>query len=166
MTNVLRRQSVSILLSLGLAVTSLACFGFPLYVIRPFRAQGPRELAYALLVARFGPVVSIACAVLGIALTWFVWSNFRRWLPRLTAVLFSLLAVGGALLARIDVYELMFHPIEAPQFADAEKVKVEADDMVIAVRVNGARRAYPIREMAYHHIVNDTLGGEPIAATY
>lgn len=137
-----------------------------MYVIRPFRSQGPRELAFALLVARFGPVVSIVCAVLGIALAWFVWSTSRKRLPRVTAVLFSLLTIGGAFLARIDVYELMFHPIEAPQFASAEKAKVDPDDMVIAVRVNGARRAYPIREMAYHHVVNDTLGGEPIAATY
>jgi hypothetical protein len=166
MTNVLRRRAVSLLLSLGLAIASLACFAFPLYVIRPFRSQGPRELALALLVARFGPAVSIVCAVLGIALAWFVSATFSRKLPRFTAVLFSLLAIGGAFLARIDVYELMFHPIDSPQFAVADKVKVDLDDMVIAVKVNGARRAYPIREMAYHHIVNDTLGGEPIAATY
>jgi hypothetical protein len=38
--------------------------------------------------------------------------------------------------------------------------------MVIAVAVNGVNRAYPIREMAYHHVVNDTVGGEPVAATY
>jgi hypothetical protein len=32
--------------------------------------------------------------------------------------------------------------------------------------VKGARRAYPIREMAYHHLVNDAPAGEPIVATY
>jgi Protein of unknown function (DUF3179) len=32
--------------------------------------------------------------------------------------------------------------------------------------VNGASRAYPIRQMGYHHVVNDTLGGVPIIATY
>jgi hypothetical protein len=166
MTNILRRQAVSILLSFGLAIVSLACFGIPMYVIRPFRHQGSQELAVALFVARFAPVVSIICAALGLALVWFVWSSFRKWLPRLTTVLFALLAIGGAFLARIDVYELMFHPIESPRFESADKVKVDSDDMVIAVKVNDARRAYPVREMAYHHVVNDTLGGEPIAATY
>ncbi len=27
-------------------------------------------------------------------------------------------------------------------------------------------RAYPIRSISYHHVVNDRLGGVPIAATY
>jgi hypothetical protein len=166
MTSILRRQAVSLLVSVGLALTSLACFGIPMYVIRPFRPQGPRALSLALFVIRFAPVVSGVCAVLGIALLWFVWLNFRKWLPRVTAALFALLTIGGAFLTRIDIYELMFHPIESPRFESADKVKVDSDDMVMAVEVNGARRAYPIREMAYHHVVNDMLGGEPIAATY
>jgi hypothetical protein len=27
-------------------------------------------------------------------------------------------------------------------------------------------RAYPVRSLSYHHIVNDVIGGVPIAATY
>ena len=38
--------------------------------------------------------------------------------------------------------------------------------MVIAVKVNGSARAYPIRSMSYHHIYNDVVLGEPIVATY
>jgi hypothetical protein len=38
--------------------------------------------------------------------------------------------------------------------------------MVIAVNVQGEARAYPIREMAYHHIVNDVVAGQPIVSTY
>ena len=35
-----------------------------------------------------------------------------------------------------------------------------------AIEVNGTARAYPIRGMSYHHIVNDTVAGVPIVATY
>jgi hypothetical protein len=166
MATFLRKSTVPLLLCLVLAIASLACMVYPLYVIRPFRHQGARELALALWVKQIGPVTAIVCALLAIVMLWLVWSNSRKWLPRATAVLLALLAIGGAFLARVNVYELMFHPIDSPRFDHADKVKVDADDMVIAVNVKEVRRAYPIREMAYHHVINDTLAGEPIAATY
>ena len=39
-------------------------------------------------------------------------------------------------------------------------------DRVIGVEVNGECRAYPISVMYVHEIINDTLGGMPIAVTY
>ncbi len=39
-------------------------------------------------------------------------------------------------------------------------------DRVIGVTINGEARAYPLRILNYHEIVNDTVGGEPIAVTY
>ncbi len=41
-----------------------------------------------------------------------------------------------------------------------------SDDRVIGVVVNGEARAYPMRVLNWHEIVNDTLGGVPIAVTY
>ncbi len=82
------------------------------------------------------------------------------------AIATLLLAMGGAYLTRVNVYELMFHPIGTPQFQAAKDSHIDKDDMVIAVRLNGVSRAYPIREMAYHHVVNDTVAGEPIVSTY
>jgi hypothetical protein len=60
----------------------------------------------------------------------------------------------------------MFHPYDTPAFASAVDVPVDADDMVLAVKLGGEAHAYPIRTMGYHHIVNDTLGNVPIAVTY
>lgn len=39
-------------------------------------------------------------------------------------------------------------------------------DKVIAVVVNGASRAYPLRVLVWHEVVNDTAGGIPIVVTY
>jgi hypothetical protein len=36
----------------------------------------------------------------------------------------------------------------------------------MAVESNGEAAAYPIRLMAYHHLVQDVIGGTPIVATY
>jgi hypothetical protein len=46
------------------------------------------------------------------------------------------------------------------------EAKLDGDEQVIAVKIGDAARAYPIRSMSYHHVVNDTLGGVPLAATY
>lgn len=40
------------------------------------------------------------------------------------------------------------------------------DDRVIGIEVNGDARAYPLKIMSYHELVNDTIGGEEVAITY
>lgn len=39
-------------------------------------------------------------------------------------------------------------------------------DPVISVEIDGDARAYPLRIMMYHEIVNDIVGGRPVAVTY
>ncbi len=39
-------------------------------------------------------------------------------------------------------------------------------DKVVGVVVNGASRAYPLRVLVWHEVVNDTVSGLPIAVTY
>lgn len=161
------RKAYLLLFSLALALVSLACAAYPFYVIRPFRAQGARELAAALFLKQVGPAVSTICVALAIAVIWFIWTGSGRWLARTTAVLLAVVAAAGSYVSRINIFEkLMFHPIDVPRFESAGNAKVDPDDMVMAIQVKNERRAYPIREMAYHHVVNDSLGGEPIVATY
>jgi len=76
------------------------------------------------------------------------------------------LVVVLAFLARVNVYELMFHPLVHPSFTAANEVKLDGAEKVVAVRVGGVARAYPIRSMSYHHVVNDVVGGTAIVATY
>ena len=37
---------------------------------------------------------------------------------------------------------------------------------MIALRVNGQARAYPLQILTYHEIVNDVIGGRPVAVTF
>ncbi len=148
------------------ALLSLACFALPLYVIRPFRHQGATELAVALFVAQVGPWLSLVFTAAALVLAAFTWLRSRAWIARLAVTLAVIVAVSGAWLSRVNVYEQMFHPLGVPRFETADRASVAPDDMVIAIRVGDSRRAYPIREIAYHHVVNDTLAGEPVVATY
>jgi hypothetical protein len=137
-----------------------------MYVIRPFRHQGVAELHLALFVKQIGPWLSTSCVVLALVVVVFGWPWIRGRILRSAAVFFLVLAIGGGYLARLNVYELMFHPLGPPQFESGQQAHLDKDDMLIAVRVNGVSRAYPVREMAYHHVVNDIVGGQPIVSTY
>ncbi len=148
------------------AALSLACFAVPLYVIQPFRHQGATELAIALFVTRVGPWLSLFFTAAALVLAVFTWSRMRGWIARVAVVLAVVAAASGAWLSRFNVYEQMFHPLGVPRFEVADRATLAPDDMVIAIRVDGTRRAYPIREIAYHHVVNDTVAGQPVVATY
>ena len=43
---------------------------------------------------------------------------------------------------------------------------LEDSDTVIAVKINGEARAYPVKVLNWHEVVNDTIGGVPIAVTF
>jgi hypothetical protein len=61
----------------------------------------------------------------------------------------------------------MFQPLEGVSRTDVLRAGfVQPGDMVMGIVVNGVAMAYPVNQVAYHHVVNDTVGGVPIAATY
>ena len=139
---------------------------YPLYVIRPFRRQGPAELAAVLAVLQARPYVELALVIGAIIAAGWSWKRNRRMIGHSLLALAALLTVAFGLLSRVNVYELMFHPLQQATFAAASKSKLGAAEQVIAIRENNLTRAYSVRVMSYHHIVNDTLGGVPVVATY
>jgi hypothetical protein len=152
-----------------LIVLLLAAFvglAYPIYVIRPFRHQGARELAAALAVIQVRSLVEGICVVLALAgLAWY-WRVESRRSRRVMAAVGTSFVCLFAILSRVNIYELMFHPVGQPAFVTAQQAKIDADDKVIAVKLDGGAHAYPIRTIAYHHIVNDVVGHVPIVATY
>jgi hypothetical protein len=152
-------------LAVGCAAVSVGCVAIPMFVIRPFRPQGAQELDFALTVRHVGPWLAGVCAAVVLLLMVRLWKDARVGRRILLAGLF-VLASAGAVLTHVNIFEKMFHPYDLPVFAGADDVKVDSDDKVLAVRVGQEARAYPIRTMGYHHIVNDVLGGRAIAVTY
>lgn len=55
-------------------------------------------------------------------------------------------------------------PIQVP--VTEARYPSQDDWRVVEVVVNGKAAAYPLRILNYHEIINDTLGGVPIAVTY
>jgi len=59
-------------------------------------------------------------------------------------------------------------PIEDPVFLPvADNLEIlDPAEPVVVLEINGDARAYPIRAMVWHEIVNDTVGGVPVSVTY
>jgi Protein of unknown function (DUF3179) len=161
-----KRSRWIILLLVCLAV-SLFCVAYPIYVIRPFRPQGARELMAALAVIRYRNAVTVLSALVAIAVVFAYWRGTKPIRPRAVAVLGALTVVVLAALARVNIYEqIMFHAVDRPAFAAAKDAKLDRDDKLIVVRIGGVARGYPVREMGYHHVVNEEVGGTALVATY
>lgn len=56
--------------------------------------------------------------------------------------------------------------IDDPQFAAAADADLDDGDPVFGVERNGESKAYPQYVLVWHEIVNDAVGGEPVAVTY
>jgi hypothetical protein len=155
----------SCLLLAGLAALALALY--PIYVIRPFREQEPAALARALWVQLHDKVILFGLFLLITLSALFLWRRagwVAKWLLLAPAMGMALIAAGAAW---FNPYEqLMFHPFGEPRYVAIQQANIDPKDMVIAVTQGGESRAYPIREMGYHHVVNDRLHQLPIVVTY
>jgi hypothetical protein len=111
------------------------------------------------------PLWSALLTVAALVLAIMLWPHvgLRKRVP---LVLGLCLACGAAVMSRIDYFEWMFRPVPVVGFESTNHAKLDSSEMIIAVRFGNDARAYPIREMAYHHVVNDVVDGVPIAVTY
>jgi hypothetical protein len=54
-----------------------------------------------------------------------------------------------------------------PKYVPAGKADYMRDDeQVLGVFLNGVARAYPIRILSWHEVVNDDFGGEPVLVSW
>ena len=161
-----RRRRMAGLILFLIVVAALAMVAVPMWLIRPFSPQTSGGLAVAYALRRWAPVATALALLAGLALTVSLWRD-GRWWSRSLAVL-ALVPLGAAAwLSHVNVFEKMFSPLADARFAAADAAGwVGKVDPVLAVDHDGDSAAYPVRQLAYHHIVQDVVGGVPVAVTY
>jgi Protein of unknown function (DUF3179) len=159
-----RRGSLWFLFSLS-ALVCIAWFFIPAFIIRPFTHQTQRGLALAMALRQRAPWGTLAAALVCLACAFALWSAVNIWRKLVVAVV-MVLVTFSAVMSRLNYFEWMFHPVPSAQFESASASKLDKSEMILAVRYGSDARAYPIREMAYHHVLNDVVGGVPVAVTY
>jgi len=150
-----------------ITLTSFLLVFVPAYLIRPFVPQNARDLTIAYFLRSISPWMTLGLVLVGGLLAINLWRASRS---RIASGILSsaiLILLVSAVLSRQNHFEWMFRPMRTPNFVTVSKATHVSDsDMVLGVRLSGETRAYPVRIMAYHHLVNDAIANEPLVVTY
>ncbi len=138
----------------------------PVWLIRPFSPQTPGILAVSYALRRWAPPATFLALAAGLALAVALWRK-GRWPSRVLAALALVVLAAAVWLSRVNIFEQKFTPLADARFAAVGAADwVGTVDPVLAVEHDGDSAAYPFRQLAYHHIVQDVVGGVPVAVTY
>jgi hypothetical protein len=159
-------RRVTWLVLLLVVIGALAIVIAPVWIIQPFKAQTDRGVTIAYAMRRWSPVITIVAVIISFLIVGWLWRG-TRWFAKAALVIMLLPLLAATWFARQNHFEWMFSPLSRAAYVNAHEASFVADsDMVLAVENNGEAVAYPVRLMAYHHLVQDVVGGTPIVATY
>jgi uncharacterized membrane protein YozB (DUF420 family) len=156
------------LLLLLAAIAAFVAVAIPTFTIHPFKPQTARGVAWSYALKRAAPVVTAVALAVSVAGMIVLWRGTRRWWQR--AILVALVATTSLVswFARQNHFEWMFNPLPTVQYvavSEAGRFLVDAE-IVMGIEVKSEAVAYPIRQLAYHHLANTVVGGTPLVATY
>jgi hypothetical protein len=150
---------IILIIGLGIVIT-------PIWIIQPFKPQTQRGLEWSYLFRRVSPFVTVLASLAVLLMTIRLWRG-TRWFLKIILVLFLLPLFAATWMARQNHFEWIFKPHASVAYSTVAQANFVGDtDMVLAVKNNGEAVAYPVRLMAYHHLVQDVVGGTPLVATY
>jgi hypothetical protein len=160
------KRRAAILIPAALAVL-VALVVVPLAIDQPFGSQTPRIMAWAFAMRRWSPLITLAAAALVGALGVSLWRQTPRVAVKGALVAAVAVSLGVVWLARQNPFEWMFNPLPQARYVPARDASFVAEsDLVLAVTLDHDASAYPIRLLAYHHLVNDRIGRTPAVVTY
>jgi hypothetical protein len=131
------------------ALTAIALFFVPAFIIRPFTHQSPRGILLAMALRGRAPAGTLISGIIAFVFGFLLWRLSNRWLKSLVA-LTLVIVTFSTVMARLNYFEWMFHPITGAQFVAQSASKLDPKEMILA----------------YHHVLNDVVAGVPIAVTY
>ena len=59
-----------------------------------------------------------------------------------------------------------FIALTLPKMVPVKQTKLADIEWIIGMKVGNDTRCYPIRQMWYHHVANDEIGGQKLSLTY
>jgi hypothetical protein len=147
----------------GLAGVALLAVlkGYFLLPLPGVQESGNLEFAYFLFSIRwYVRAVFLLMVVAGVRQAFAI---RHKWLPA-AAILCSLIIVWS-FNYRLSA-EHMFEEYEQLTLKNRRENLVNEGSLVLGIEINGVVKAYPLRFLAYHHQVRDSIGGKRIMVTY
>ncbi len=150
-----------------LPALAFAWVAVPVFKIMPFSPQTVSDLKTSYVLRSWSTVFVMAALPAAVGLTIALWSGANRWWRRALLILPLIPLLFLTWFTRQNHFEWMFSPLRNREFVSSDKADfVAGDEMVMAVKIGNDAVAFPIRQIAYHHVVQETIGGVPIVATY
>ena len=147
-------------------VTLVLAFA-PWMINSPMKMSSPGTQVLFFNLRNWGPPLTILLTLIGLVCCGLLWMRGRHWFHRTALVVLLLPVLGATWFSWQNPLEWMFNPLEEPAYSSIEETDfLEDKDMVLAVSIGDESVAYPVRQVAYHHIVQDVVGGTPITVTY
>lgn len=162
------RTAAGLALLLVMALIAVAVVMTPTMMTQPMRYHTPELLERLYALRSWGTAISLALLLGGAVVFARLWKRSVSWWAPALATVPLLVLTGAVFFSRQHPVEwMMFAPPETVAFEDAAAAThVAQDDYVMGVVLGGQARAYPVRMVAYYHIVNDDIGDEPFVVTY
>lgn len=150
-----------------LPVAAALWVAVPVYKIRPFAPQTAGDLSLSYTLRGWSTAATVLALLAALAVVVWMWGRTRRWWRKALLLLPLLPFLFLVWFTRQNHFEWMFRPLAGGAYANANEADfVAPDEMVMALKINDDAVAFPVRQAAYHHIVEATAGGKPVVATY
>lgn len=115
----------------------------------------------------------LSVLIVGLAFLVLPAARYLIWGPELDIELVSIPDdSGNGAIRELEIVRLLgkdaIPAILEPKFVSASEAGywMEPDEAVLGVSMGGEHKAYPVTMLSRHEIVNDVVGGEPVAVTW
>jgi len=160
------KRLLTVILVLLTFVSVLLVF-IPAFLIRPFVAQSYSGLLISYKLRNLNPTLTLWLLVAAVLPIFYLWRKASSLKSKSLVLVAVSLLLAAAILSHQNHFEWMFRPAPPANFVEApQSAHVKDTDMVLSVQLGNESRAYPVRILAYHHLLNDSVAGEPIVVTY
>ncbi len=161
------KYKTGVILAVCIFILSTAFVYTPVHLIQPFKSQTTEGVALSYYLRTWSPIITILLLVGAMFVCVLFWRTAIGRLRKAVLVVLLLLVAVTTWFAKQNYFQWMFRPLPDPNYAHAGEVDfIGGKDMVLGVSQEGDSVAYPVRLLAYHHLVQDRVGGKPIVATY
>ncbi len=162
------RKLLSLLALFAMAAGGLVIVVLPTAMAMPMRFHTPELIERLYILRSWGTTITFVFLAIGLFLAGRMWQKRSSlWAPLASTVPVLALSIAVFFSTQHLIEWGIFAPVETVAFnSAAATTHVDEADYVMAVRVGDESRAYPILMVAYYHIVNDEIDGEPYAVTY
>ncbi len=148
-------------------LVAIASTFLPFLLVAPFHSQSTLDLRLSYALGRWAPTATLLLLLAGIILAITIWRRGARTLGKVGMIVGCSLLTLLAYVARFQPAEIVFSRLHQVVRIPADQAEhVTAEGLVLGVTWGSESAAYPVPIVAYHHIVNDRLAGEPFVVTF